>query len=209
MAAAALLWSSPSSAQGYCYLVNSDGQVVNLDDLCQSNNDSQSVQPQPAASGVGEAATEAQGGTSSGVRSYTITGPAAVPGSSADPAGSAVDQPGTAERLPGAIPGTTERLPEATPGTTTTPTDVNDATTETGTEAGTEPRTEENRLDIPVREIETPQIPTPQIQPPRVTTPEAQDPTIDTTDTPNRRVNGTVIRGTDRIVVPSNQEPGN
>ncbi|MGG6239173.1 hypothetical protein ACQ4N7_11100 [Nodosilinea sp. AN01ver1] len=179
--AGAILWSSPSQAQGFCYLVNSEGEVVNLDDLCASDNDAQPVQSQTEASGVGEAATETQEGTSSGNRSYTITGPGVVPGSSATPASSAADQPGAADESA-----------ETTPESTTDPAGVDGAATEA--EAGTEPRPEENRLDIPVREIETPQIPTPQTQPPRVTTPEAQDPTVDTTDTTD---------GTDRTVVPT------
>ncbi|PSR19449.1 hypothetical protein C8255_02260 [filamentous cyanobacterium CCP3] len=176
LVAGALLWSNPSQAQGYCYLVNDEGQVVNLDDLCQSNDAPQAGQSQSATSGVGEAATETQAGTSPGSRSYTITGPAVVPGSGTTPASSAADQPGTTGAPPQITPGATDRSVETTPEAATDPADAND----TAPEAGTEPRTEENRLDIPVREIETPRIPTPQTQPPRVTTPEAQDPTTDT-----------------------------
>ncbi|MBE9156175.1 hypothetical protein IQ265_04925 [Nodosilinea sp. LEGE 06152] len=201
--AGALLWSSPSQAQGYCYLVNSEGEVVNLDDLCQSNSTPQPVQSQTGTSGVGEAVTETQDGTSPRVRNYTITGPAAVPGSSTTPAGSPTGQPGAANTSPEATPGT---APGAASGATTDPADVDDV--------NTEPRVEENRLDIPVREIEAPRIPTPQTQPPRVTSPEAQDPTVDTptgntTDTRSRPANGNVIRGTERIVVPSNQGTDN
>ncbi|PSN77817.1 hypothetical protein C8B47_20055, partial [filamentous cyanobacterium CCP4] len=125
--AGALLWSSPGQAQGYCYLVNSDGQVVNLDDLCQSNDAPQAGQSQPATSGVGEAATETQEGTSPGSRSYTITGPAVVPGSSTAPASSAADQPGATGASPGTTPGATDRSPENnTPEAATDPAGVDD-----------------------------------------------------------------------------------
>ncbi|MGB3311649.1 MAG: hypothetical protein WBG32_17220 [Nodosilinea sp.] len=183
--AGALLWSSPSRAQSYCYMVDADGQVINLNDLCESESDAQLVQPQPEAPGMGEAAVEPQEGASR-VRSYTLTGPAAIPGSTT-PTGSPTGQPGAAEESPGATPESTDELPEATPEATTDPADSMDAN-----DTGTEPRIEENRLDIPVREIETPQIPTPQTQPPQITTPEAQDSTDDTTDSRGRPANDTV-----------------
>lgn len=181
--ASALLWSSPSYGQGYCYLINADGQVINLNDLCLDDSDSQSGQTQPEVSGVGEAAVETQDGASPRVRSYILTGPASVPGSDTNPASVSPDQPGV----------TNDAL-DAVPDASTDPGDANDATTE--------PRTETDRLDIPVREIETPQIPTPQTAIPDVTTPEAQDTTVDTIETPNRPANGMVIRGTNRVIVP-------
>ncbi|MGB3200287.1 MAG: hypothetical protein WBA99_05260 [Nodosilinea sp.] len=187
--AGALLWSSPGHAQGYCYLINSDGQVINLNDLCLDDSDSQPVQTQPETFGVGEAAVEIQEGALPRVRSYTLTGPASVPGSGTDPASVSPVQPGD-----------TEEVLNANPDTSTNPEEVNDATTG--------PRTEDNRLDIPVRDIETPQIPTPQTEIPQVTTPEVQDTTVNTTETLNRPANGTVIRGTNRMVVPLDQDGG-
>ncbi|MGB3135447.1 MAG: hypothetical protein WBG38_18715 [Nodosilinea sp.] len=83
LAASVLLWSSASRAQDYCYLIDSDGRTIDLDALCESDNAPTPGQfPQGAAEGaadIGESEAETQ--SSPGVRSYTITGPASVPGS--------------------------------------------------------------------------------------------------------------------------------
>lgn len=87
-----VLWSGASHAQGYCYLVGSDGEVINLDDLCQS----ESTPPQPEASSVGEAAAESQPDTPPRTRSYIFTGPADVPSSGEASVSSPEAMPGDA-----------------------------------------------------------------------------------------------------------------
>ncbi|MEA5448674.1 hypothetical protein VB780_08865 [Leptolyngbya sp. CCNP1308] len=153
--AGALMWPSVSQAQGFCYLINAEGRVVNLDDLCLSDDESETL-PAPNAS---DASTEPQDSSStSETRNYTITSPAAVPGSSATPA-----QPNADPADPDS-PEPTEEFPEE-PSSEATPAEPSDSTDQN------------DRLDIPVREIETPEIP-------EIQTPRQSDSTDSDTDTP-------------------------
>lgn len=167
--AGALMWPSVSHAQGFCYLINSEGEVVNLDDLCQDRN-APETSPTPEA---GDASTETQGTSSSSeVRNTTIISPAGTspavtsgsPDSSTDP-NQANPNADNSEASPTGAESPENPASETTPAETT-PDDSDDAV-DTGPE---------NRLDIPVREIETPEIP--QIQ-----TPQRLDSTGDDTDT--------------------------
>lgn len=172
--AGALMWPGVSHAQGFCYLINSEGEVVNLDDICQ-DRDTPETAPAPEA---GEADTEQQGTSSSSeVRSTTTTSPvrtspAVTSPTEASPAqtsGSGEEptqvDPNTADSE-AAPAGTESPQAPASENTSDTPDDGNDAT-DTGPE---------NRLDIPVREIETPEIP-------EIQTPQRLDSTGDDTDT--------------------------
>lgn len=84
-----LLWSTVTQAQGFCYLVDSEGQVVNLDTLCENDREPVPEQPQEAVdSDIGDALVETQASPTPEVRSYTIIGPVVGPESDA-PAGEA------------------------------------------------------------------------------------------------------------------------
>jgi hypothetical protein len=96
--AGALLWPTPSRAQGFCYMVDADGTVTNLDSLCQGNNTPNPIEPQADTAGA------AQQSSSQNVRNFTIVGPPSIPGSS--------------QASPGGIPTTPQPTP--TPGITPT-----------------------------------------------------------------------------------------
>ncbi|MBD2234812.1 hypothetical protein [Phormidium tenue] len=189
LVAGALMWPGVSHAQGFCYLINSEGEVVNLDDMCQDSNDPE-TSPTPEASNTSD---ESQGTSSSSeVRSTTITSPAGTSSTGASPAVTSPtrtnpdetpnsnedtnpanpNNENTNQAAPntgdsGDSPATTESpQAPASENTSDTPDDGNDAT-DTGPE---------NRLDIPVREIETPDIPV-------IQTPQRLDSTENDTDT--------------------------
>ena len=69
LVASLLAWQAPGSAQGLCYLVDSSGQVVNLEHLCQGSSAPESTPSQPAA------VPESNANSSPGTRSYTVVGP--------------------------------------------------------------------------------------------------------------------------------------
>jgi len=211
LVAGALLWPSASQAQGFCYMVDSAGRVINLDGLCESGGASARVQPQiqpqgqfPGAEG---ALIEPQQSSSPEVRSFTLTGPPSVPGSSQTPAGTA---PATAGTTP-ATTGTTTTpagRPITPAGTTTTPAGTTTTpagrpitpagttapagattTTPAGTTAPagtTVPGRQTVVPGIQVPRIEVPQTPVP--QPPVIQSPVPQtsDTVDNVTDTPNR-----------------------
>ncbi|MEL6381857.1 MAG: hypothetical protein AAFQ89_05180 [Cyanobacteria bacterium J06626_18] len=66
----ALAWQAPSDAQDVCYFVNSAGQVVNLDHLCQGSSTSEDTATQPEASAVIREDSRSE------VTTYQIVGPA-------------------------------------------------------------------------------------------------------------------------------------
>jgi hypothetical protein len=76
----AAAWPSASSAQGYCYLVDATGQVVNLDDLCQSDRQPSAAPDSTANSNPPETQADLQvEGANDGavqVNRVTIVGPA-------------------------------------------------------------------------------------------------------------------------------------
>lgn len=151
----ALLWPSVGLAQGFCYLIDAEGRVVNLDDLCLSDDQPEAL-PAPDAS---DASAEPQDSSStSETRSYTITSPAAVPGSNAAPAQPSPDPDAPDSPEPAA------ESPEAPPAEAT-PAEPTDSTGQ------------DDRLDIPVREIDPPEIPA-------VQTPQTPGSTDSGTDTP-------------------------
>ena len=67
--ASTLAWQTPSNAQSLCYFVDSSGQVVNLEHLCQGSSAPESTSSQP------ETVSESSAASSPGTRSYTIVGP--------------------------------------------------------------------------------------------------------------------------------------
>jgi hypothetical protein len=176
------MWPGISHAQGFCYLINSEGEVVNLDDICQDRNTPENPQSPEAT----DPAAQQQGTSSSSeVRSTTITSPtgtspAVTSGSNGEPAEANpnASDPNTTD--PNATD--SERSPNAaeSPQNTDaeTPSETPDSPSETPPDDADDPvdTGPENRLDIPVREIETPEIP--QIQ-----TPQRLDSTGDDTDT--------------------------
>ncbi|MBE9138892.1 hypothetical protein IQ254_17120 [Nodosilinea sp. LEGE 07088] len=93
--AGALLWPSPTLAQGFCYMVNAEGEVVNLDALCESDSSPPPAAPPAADPEVGEALVETQESETPRVRSYTIIGP--VVGPESDEAEATTDSPAAAE----------------------------------------------------------------------------------------------------------------
>lgn len=221
LVAGALMWPGISHAQGFCYLINSEGEVVNLDDMCQDSNDPEASSP---ATGASDASAEQQGTSSSSeVINTTTTSPAGTDSTGANPAGTnpaGTDSTGTtpagtspagtnstgtspavspARTNPAVAPGSNENTnrtdpnnegtnqanpntddAEAAPAGAESPrTPTSETTSDTpddATERGTRNTEPENRLDIPVREIETPEIP--QIQ-----TPQRLDSTGDDIDT--------------------------
>ncbi|WP_156119918.1 hypothetical protein [Leptolyngbya sp. KIOST-1] len=128
LVAGALLWPSISHAQGFCYMVNARGEVINLDGLCQSNNVSDPAQPQGQAAGPEGALIEPQQLSLPEVRSFTLTGPPSVPGTGTDAVQTLPDGTQTAPGATQTTPGTTQTAPgqavpdatQTTPGTTLT-----------------------------------------------------------------------------------------
>lgn len=78
-----LLLPSATQAQGFCYMVDTEGQVINLDDLCQGE-DRPSAVPSPDTSPTTDSdlIEPQQESASPEVRSYTIIGTPTAPESS-------------------------------------------------------------------------------------------------------------------------------
>ncbi|MBW4462719.1 MAG: hypothetical protein KME47_21150 [Nodosilinea sp. WJT8-NPBG4] len=192
LVAGALMWPGVSHAQGFCYLINSEGEVVNLDDMCQEN-DAPETSPTPEAS---DASAEPQGTSSSSeVRNTTVISPTGTSPAATSPGGggaSPAGTPGIGEE-PGQVDPTTDDVEAAPAGAESPSTQNSETTSDTPDDAtergnrnteledrnadpGNRNTESENRLDIPVREIETPEIP-------EVQTPQRLDSTGDDADT--------------------------
>ena len=153
--AGALLWSTPSQAQGFCYMVDPDGTVTNLDSLCQGNDTPTPSEPQAETTGAGEV----QQSPSPNIRSFTITGPPSVPGSSQDPAVVAPTTPqptGTDAGLDSTMPQPTETDAGVAPAGAAVDVDIEENATGVAT---------------PVREVEVPAIVVPGIPVPGIGAP--------------------------------------
>ncbi|HSM82879.1 MAG TPA: hypothetical protein VLS96_14405, partial [Nodosilinea sp.] len=181
--AAALLGVSPAQAQGFCYMVGPEGEVVNLDALCAESNSPapaapQAAPPTPEDSAVGEAAAESQGEPSEVTR-VRIVGPAVTPDSSPDSGAATSTTPSAVESIPEGL------NPVVAPGSTPA---------EAGS-PGSAPATE------PASGAETPETPG--------RSPQSQGPTFNQVETPSRVVNGIVIEGVDEVIVtPSGSDAG-
>jgi hypothetical protein len=99
LVAGVLLGSTPSQAQSFCYWIDTDGQLINLNNLCQSN-----VVPAPAAptqpTGADNLPIQVET-PAPGVNQITIFGPPAVPGSTVQtPTPEVSPQPGGIQTVP-------------------------------------------------------------------------------------------------------------
>ncbi|MGF1522801.1 MAG: hypothetical protein ACFBSF_10855 [Leptolyngbyaceae cyanobacterium] len=94
----ALTWQVPSSAQDVCYFVDSAGQVIDLNHLCQGSSAPATTITQPEASAV------IRDDSSTEVTTYQIVGPARV--TSTRPSGSSTV---TTHRNPIVLPDTGSR----------------------------------------------------------------------------------------------------
>ncbi|WP_275334043.1 hypothetical protein [Nodosilinea sp. PGN35] len=172
LVAGALLWPSASQAQGFCYMVDAAGRVINLDSLCASGGAAETpqlqAQPQGQVPGAEGALIEPQQLSVPEVRSFTLTGPPAVPGSSQAPAGTAPATTGTTPTPAGTTPATTG----------TTPSAAETPASPAGTAA---PGRQTVVPGIEVPQIEVPQPPV--IQPPVIQTPGTVN---NTTTAPNQ-----------------------
>lgn len=140
----ALLWPTVSQAQGFCYMVDADGQVTNLDDLCESGGAAQELPPQGEATSVDSPQpAAAPQGSSFTISVPTGTDPSEAPG--ATPSDSA-DAEFTGDEPMGEQPTGNESMGEET--------------------VGEEPAGRQERPGIPVEGITTPTIEVPQIQTP-------------------------------------------
>ena len=151
-----LLWPTVSQAQGFCYIVDADGRVTNLDDLCASGGASELMPPQsetpqsetPQSETPG--ADSAQPGAAPQVRGFTII----VTPTDADPSEAAAET--LSDSVDAEAPGN-ESMGEEEP----TGNEAMD-----GEPASEEPAGRQSRPGIPVEEITIPDIEVPQIQTP-------------------------------------------
>lgn len=175
----ALLWPTVSQAQGFCYMVDANGRVTNLDDLCGSSRDAQVPSSQGATTSQSEitGAESAQPSATPPVRGFTIIGSP----TDSDPSEAAVENPNNSvdPESTGNEPTGNEPVGNEPRGNEPIGEDP----------AVVEPAGRQSRPGIPVEEITIPGIEVPQIQAPAEPNSSTSNP-----ETNDSETNGNVIR---------------